>query len=134
MAIQFSDISTRTQEKETVTPQETCLWVFRSLQRRPGLVVACCKVVGMDCSSACMGSFEGGHHYLQSVQFSSVAQSCPTFCDPMDCSTPGFPITNTWSLLKLMSVESAMPSNHLAFCCSLLLLLLIFSQHQGLFK
>ena len=27
-----------------------------------------------------------------SVQFSSVAQSCPTLCDPMDCSTPGFPI------------------------------------------
>ena len=27
-----------------------------------------------------------------SVQFSSVAQSCLTFCDPMDCSTPGFPV------------------------------------------
>ena len=27
-----------------------------------------------------------------SVQFSSVAQSCPTLCDPMDCSTPGLPI------------------------------------------
>ena len=26
------------------------------------------------------------------VQFSSVAQSCPTLCDPMDCSMPGFPI------------------------------------------
>ena len=26
------------------------------------------------------------------VQFSSVAQSCPTLCDPMDCSTPGFPV------------------------------------------
>ena len=29
---------------------------------------------------------------LSSVQFSSVAQSCPTLCDPMDCSTPGFPV------------------------------------------
>ena len=29
---------------------------------------------------------------LSDVQFSSVAQSCPTLCDPMDCSTPGFPI------------------------------------------
>ena len=28
----------------------------------------------------------------QSVQFSSVAQSCPTLCDPMDCSTPGLPV------------------------------------------
>ena len=27
-----------------------------------------------------------------SVQFSSVAQSCPTFCDPMNCSTPGLPV------------------------------------------
>ena len=27
-----------------------------------------------------------------SDQFSSVAQSCPTLCDPMDCSTPGFPV------------------------------------------
>ena len=40
-----------------------------------------------------------------SIQFSSVAQSCPTLCNPMDCSTPGFPgITNFWSLLKLMSI------------------------------
>ena len=29
---------------------------------------------------------------ISSVQFSSVAQSCPTLCDPMDCSTPGFPV------------------------------------------
>ena len=27
-----------------------------------------------------------------SVQFSSVAQSCPTLCNPMDLSTPGFPV------------------------------------------
>ena len=27
-----------------------------------------------------------------SSQFSSVAQSCPPLCDPMDCSTPGFPV------------------------------------------
>ena len=26
------------------------------------------------------------------VQFSSVAQPCPTLCNPMDCSTPGFPV------------------------------------------
>ena len=29
---------------------------------------------------------------LNSVQFSSVAQSCPTLCDPMNCSTPGLPV------------------------------------------
>ena len=29
---------------------------------------------------------------LVSVQISSVAQSCPSLCDPMDCSMPGFPV------------------------------------------
>ena len=29
---------------------------------------------------------------MPSVQFSSVAQSCPTLCDPMNCSTPGLPV------------------------------------------
>ena len=29
---------------------------------------------------------------MYSIQFSSVAQSCPTVCDPMDCSTPGLPV------------------------------------------
>ena len=55
-------------------------------------------------------------------QVSSVAYSRPTLCDPMDCSTPGLPVlTNSWSLLKLMSIESVMPSNHLILCCPLLL-------------
>ena len=54
-------------------------------------------------------------------QFSSVAQSCLTLCDPMDCSTPGFlSITNSWSLLKLMSIKSVMLSNHLILCHPLL--------------
>ena len=39
------------------------------------------------------------------VQFSSVAQSCLTLCS--------LSITNSWSLLKCMSIESVMPSNHL---------------------
>ena len=46
----------------------------------------------------------------------------------MDCSTPGLPVhhPNSRSILKLMSIESLMPSNHLTFCCPLLLLPLIF--------
>ena len=53
-----------------------------------------------------------------SVQLSSVAQSWPTLCDPMDCSTPGLPecITNSRSSLKLMSIESVMPPSHLILC------------------
>ena len=30
--------------------------------------------------------------WARGLQFSSVTQSCPTLCDPMDCSTPGFPV------------------------------------------
>jgi len=44
----------------------------------------------------------------------------------MDWCTPGLPITNSRSLLKLMSIESVMPSNHLIFCPLLLLLPSIF--------
>ena len=115
--------------------------------------VAYCRVQSTEGSSACMGPFEGGHHYLHYLhhsmtsgqatgrehspthqqkmglkiywtwpcpseqdsgspsvslshqepsisllslskrgQFSSVAQSCPTLCDPMNCSTPGLPV------------------------------------------
>ena len=44
---------------------------------------------------------------FSSVQFTSITQSRSTVCNPMDCSTPGFlSITNSQSLLKLMSIES----------------------------
>ena len=57
------------------------------------------------------------------VQFSSVTQLYPTFCDPMNHSTPGLPaITNSQSSLKLMSIKSVMPLCHLIFHCPLLLL------------
>ena len=52
---------------------------------------------------------------IRKVQFSSVTQSCLSLCDPMDC------ITNSQSLLKLVSIESVMPSNHLILCHPLLL-------------
>ena len=54
-------------------------------------------------------------------QFSSVTQSCPTLCDPMNRQAP-LSITNSLSLLKLMSIESVMPSSHLILCRPLLLL------------
>ena len=55
-----------------------------------------------------------------SHQLLSVAKWYLTLCDPMDCSTPGFTISQ--SLLKLMSFELVMPSNHLILCRLLLLL------------
>ena len=60
--------------------------------------------------------------------FSSVQSlSRIRLCDPKDYSMPGFlSITNTWSLLKLMSIELVMPSNHLILCHPLLFLPSIF--------
>ena len=56
------------------------------------------------------------------VQFSSVSQACPTLCNPMDCSTPGFPVHHQLpGLLKLMSIKSLMPFRHLIVCQPLLL-------------
>ena len=56
-------------------------------------------------------------------QFSSVAQSCPTPCDPMNHSTPGLPVHHQLrSSLRLTSIESVMSSSHLILCPPLLLL------------
>ena len=63
---------------------------------------------------------------LDCLQFSSVAQSCPTLFDPMDCSTPGLPVHHQLSEFTLISIESVMPSNHLILCCPLLLLPSVF--------
>ena len=61
-------------------------------------------------------------HARTSVQLSSVAQSCLTLWDPMDCSIPGLPIHHhSRSLPKLMSIESVMQSNYLILCHPLLL-------------
>ena len=62
-------------------------------------------------------------HSKSSVQFSSVAQSCPALCDPMDWNTPGFPVHQQLPelVLKLISIESVVPSNRLILCCPLLL-------------
>ena len=63
-----------------------------------------------------------------SFQFISVTQSCLTLCDPMDCSTPGFPARqNSRSLLRLTSIELVMPSNHLILCLPLPLLYSLFA-------
>ena len=49
-----------------------------------------------------------------SVQFSSVTQSCLTLCEPWTAAhQASLSITNSQSLLKLTSIESVMPSNHL---------------------
>ena len=58
---------------------------------------------------------------------SSVTQSCPTICGPIDCSMPGLSVHHQLlEITQLMSIESVMPSSHLTLCRPLLLLPSIF--------
>ena len=60
-------------------------------------------------------------------QFSSVAQSYPTLCNPMDTAHQvSLSFTISQSLFKLMSIDSVMLSSHLILCCPRLLLPSIF--------
>ena len=59
--------------------------------------------------------------------YCSVAQPCLTLCDPWTAAhQASLSITDSRSLLKLMSIESVMPSNHLILCQPLLLLPSVF--------
>ena len=51
------------------------------------------------------GQMSQGMTQMQRVQFSSVAQSCPTLCDHMDCSTLGFPVHHQLPELAQMHVH-----------------------------
>ena len=70
---------------------------------------------------------------FSSVQFSGsvVSNSVTPWTAARQASLS---ITNSWSLLKLMSIESVVPSNHLILCCPLLLLPSIFPSIRGFFK
>ena len=61
--------------------------------------------------------------YLAFCQFSSVVQSCPTLCDPVGCSMPGFLVLHYLPEPTQTHVhELVRPSNHLVLCHPLLLL------------
>ena len=74
-------------------------------------------------------------YFLRNVQFSSVTQSCPTLCEPTDCSTPGSPVHH--QLLELAQThihwagEAIQPSHPLSSPSPPTFNL---SQHQGLFQ
>ena len=61
-----------------------------------------------------------------SDQFNSVTQSCLTTTPWTAACQASLSITNFQRLLKLMSIKSVMPSNHLILCCPLFLLPSIF--------
>ena len=111
--------------------------------------MACRGVRGTEYISAGISPFEGGHHYpyhslasgqttgreqspthqqkiglkINWVQFSSVAQSCPTLCNSMDCSMPGLPVHHQLLEFTQSHVhwigDAIQP--HLILCCPLLL-------------
>ena len=111
-----------------------CVW-WSLLKSSSGFSVACAewplfKLVLLGYADLqCCASFsvQWSESVIQDICCCSVAQSCPTLCNPMDCSKPGFPVFYClWSLFKLMSIESEMPSNHLTLCRPLLLLPSVF--------
>ena len=70
------------------------------------------------------------------VQFSSVSQLCPTLCDPMDCSTPGFPVHHqlqefTQTHLHQVKNRQTYPTFSSSLISSPAFNL---NQHQGLFQ
>ena len=77
------------------------------------------------------------HQFLgaHSVQFSSVAQSCPTLCNPMDCSMPGLPVHHQLPEFTQTHVhwvgDTIQPSHPLLSPSSPTF---NFPQHQGLFQ
>ena len=78
--------------------------------------------------------FPSSPHFL-SVQFNSVAQSCLTLCDPMDCSMPGLPVHHQlleFTQTHVHGVGDAIQSSHPLLSPSPPVLNL--PQHQGLFK
>ena len=96
-------------EEEMATHSSILAWIFHG-QRS----LADCSPWG--CKELEMTEWLSTHNndIVNCIQFSSVAQSCTTPWDPVDYSMPGsLSITNSWSLLKLKSIESVMPSSYL---------------------
>ena len=96
------------------------------------LKIITCTTVLKHCPCV-QGSLQS-NSWLQ-PQFSSITQSCPTLCDPMDCSMPGFPVLHYIPELAQIHVhwvgDAIQPSHPLLSPSSLALNL---SQHQGLFQ
>ena len=100
----------------------SCL-IFRSLSHFEFIFV--CDV--RECSDFILLriAVQFSQYYVLSP-FSSVPQSGPILCDPMDCNQASLSITSSQSLLKLTSIESVRSSNHLILCHTLLLLPSVF--------
>ena len=75
------------------------------------------------------------NHFLRFCCCCSVAKSCLTFCNPVDCSMPGFPLFHCLlEFAQIHAIESVMPSNHLILCRPLFLMPSIFPSIRVFFN
>ena len=106
------------------------IWVWANWDSEGQGGLACCSPWG------CKESDMTESLYNNNVfQFSSVAQPCPTLCDPMDCSMPGFPVHHQlpeFTQTDVHGVGDAIQPSHPLLSPSPPTFNL--SQHQGLFK
>ena len=73
--------------------QEECQSLPRPAESGDGACSAqCFRLLQRSLKVGCKYEIQGSKWSLGTAQFSSVAQSCPTPCDPVDCSTPGLPV------------------------------------------
>jgi len=90
-------------------------WTFKNnkticLQCRCGSVVACWRVRGTECSSTCMGSFQGGHYYLHYLHHSLKTVKVNSLWDPMDCSLPCSTVHGIFQARVLEWIEPRSPA------------------------
>ena len=82
-----------------------------------------------------MVKFSERNQWVEAIQFSSVAQSCPTLCDPMNHSIPGLPVHHQLpesTQTQVYRVGDTIQLSHPLLSPSPPAL--NFSQHQGLLK
>ena len=79
-------------QKEMATHSSVLVWRIPGMGEPGGLWSMGLHRVRHDWSNSAAAATLLIMRKMLSVEFISVAQSCPTLCDPMDCSTPGFPV------------------------------------------
>ena len=105
---------------------QVCLSVFIRPQKVLNLKTLPCSIQRCIFSQAVLPYTFTSQHFIKMstclVQFSSVAQSCPTFCNPMNRSMTGLPVHHQLPEFTQTHVHrSVMPSSHLILCRPLLL-------------
>ena len=110
-----------------VVLQDTCQWARQHLVPADAMhcladLITMFRLVSSEC-------------VVLHFQFSSVTQLCPTLCDPIDCSTPGFPVYHQCLELAQTHIhwvsDTIQPPHPLSSPCPPAFNL---SQHQGLFQ